>query len=125
MPAEGVCQHEDCTGWCYQRQHVIHGSDSKVDTVEQYGNLFTLDGRRYPDQVPPSILDRIYVPLKFQHLVPVQGPSAPPPPLDLESLSELEALGEPVDDSHETVQLARGIKQRQPKPNTTPQKIGR
>lgn len=124
MPAEGVCTHEDCTGWCYQRQHVIHGSESKIDTVEQFGSLFTLDGRRYPDQIPPALMDRIFVPFKFQHLVPARPVSAPPP-LDMEAISELESLAEPMEDTHETVSLSRGVKQRQPKPDTSPQKIGR
>lgn len=124
MSVENVCTHEECTGWCYQRNHVIHGSEKKIDTVEQYGSLFTMDGRRYPDQIPAAILDRIYVPFKFQHLVPKAGVALPE--VDVSVMSDLEDLGEPVADAtHETIVLSRGIKQHQPKPDRSPQKIGR
>lgn len=123
MAVENVCTHEECAGWCYQRNHTIHGSETKIDTVEQYGSLFTMDGRRYPDQIPPAILDRIYVPFKFQHLVPKTAPVLPT--ADVSVLSELEDLGEPADDTHETIVLSRGVKQHQPKPDRSPQKIGR
>lgn len=123
MAVENVCTHEECVGWCYQRNHVIHGSESKIDTVEQYGSLFTMDGRRYPDQIPPAIMDRIFVPFKFQHLVPKTAPSLVD--ADIPVLADLEDLGEPADSTHETIVLSRGIKQHQPKPDRSPQKIGR
>lgn len=125
MAVENVCQHEDCAGWCYQRNHIIHGSENKVATVEQFGSLFTKDGRRYPDQVPVEIRDRIYVPPHFQHLAEKAKSLPPAPAVDTSILSEIEGLAEPADDDYEVIQLARGIKQRQPKPNTGPQKIGR
>lgn len=124
MAVENVCMHEDCTGWCYQRTHTIHGSENKIDTVEQFGALFTMDGRRYPDQIPSALMDRIFVPFKFQHLVP-KATSLSMPSVDFEALSELDSIAEDPEPSHETVVLSRGVKQHQPKPDRSPQKIGR
>lgn len=125
MAIEGVCAHQDCIGWCYQRTHVIHGHEKLFTTVEQYGTLYTMDGRRYPDQVPQDILDRVHVPKKFLHLVPTVQEEAPPAEVDFDLMAELESLGEDIEETHEVVQLARGIKQRQPKPDRSPVKIGR
>lgn len=125
MAVPNVCAHQDCAGWCYQRTHEIHGSEKLFTTVEQFGNLYTMDGRRYPDQVPQDILDRVFVPKKFMHLIPTEPVEQAAPGIDLDLMAELDALGEDTEDTHEVVQLARGIKQRQPKPDRTPTKIGR
>lgn len=57
----------------FKRLHQIHSSETKQAVVLQDGQLYTMNGRRIPQDVPPQLLDNYGVPPHLHFLL--QGPT--------------------------------------------------
>mgnify|MGYP001558848713 CR=1 FL=1 len=53
----------------FHRPHQTFMAKDKQPSVLQNGVLYTKAGRRIPDEVPPGVLDRTFVPEEFQYLL--------------------------------------------------------
>lgn len=124
MAVKGICGHEDCNGWCVRKVHTLYGRENYETVSEVLGNLFTLSGQRFPEEVSPEIRSRVNVPPHFSHLCRREVEPVAEVEIDFDTISELDGLGEDIDDLFET-KIGRGITQVRPRQTSAPQMIGR